>query len=546
MLRSAGLLMKRAEIIQETAAGGCEHPVMKTLKQFLSLFTARPTKPGILSIVLHINRNSLIAVSKISDKAAGVGAKYKLTVADEKLNITLGKVTMAGNVVSVPYNITGGAEYATQISAIVTDGTWTDKGWSKDAALKQYKKIADVNGTSGTCSFSLAGNISGELGKDYHIYIIAEAVNAEGETDYASVPVEAGGNSIPAVTAPVAKTGLIASDTAQALVTAGKANYGEMLYALGTDDKTAPTDGWSKEVPIAKEAGTYYVWYKVVGDADHEDTAPACVKVTIAEKEQPKEEKPDDKKEDDKPEEVITDPVTEKQEKVSEPVKETINDVPISANLAVSYPKAVEWTGKKITKAQLEALLAEGEVLTKLNISGLEEALKGNMKEGTDISKLFSYSLTISKDKDAGATGYFTVKVKLNSKAVKKAKIKGADKKALSQLVKDLNEKLKDTRFEYKIAALNLAEAESVSIKAKLKNGTLQLDEQGGLKGLKSVKVKIKIKGVKKAKTFTYSAKKAAKVFTIKITDAAAKTAELTALEGTGFTGTKSGISITK
>ncbi len=135
------------------------------------------------------------------------------------------------------------------------------------------------------------------------------------------------------------------------------------------------------------------------------------------------------------------------------------------------------------------------------------------MKEGTDVSELFGYSITISKDKDAGATGYFTVKVKLNSKAVKKAKIKGDDKKALTKLVKELNDKLKDTKFEYQIAPLKLAEAESVSIKTKLKNGALQLDEQGGLKGLKSIKVKMKIKGVKKAKSFTYSAKKAAKLF---------------------------------
>ena len=138
------------------------------------------------------------------------------------------------------------------------------------------------------------------------------------------------------------------------------------------------------------------------------------------------------------------------------------------------------------------------------------------------------------------------MKVKLNNNAVKKAKIKGADKKALAQLVKDMNEKLKTTRFEYKIASLKLATAESLSIKAKLKKGELQLDEQGNLKGLKSISVKTKIKGVRKAKTFTYSTKKAAAVFNIKITDEAAKTAELTAIDGKGFTGTKTGITVTK
>lgn len=178
--------------------------------------------------------------------------------------------------------------------------------------------------------------------------------------------------------APVAKEDLKVSDTAQELVTAGKAEGGELLYALGTDDKTAPTDGWSKDLPKAKDAGIYYVWYKAVGDKNHKDTEPACVKVIIAEKAQ-----------DEKPEEVITDPVTEKQEKVSETVKEMINDVPVSAYLAVSYPMAVEWTGKKVTKAQLEALLNEGESLAKLNISGLEDALKPDVFNGLRVVLFF-------------------------------------------------------------------------------------------------------------------------------------------------------------
>ena len=81
--------------------------------------------------------------------------------------------------------------------------------------------------------------------------------------------------------APAAKT-LTYTGSAQALVTAGTASGGTMQYALGTDDQTAPTDGWGAEIPTAKDAKTYYVWYKAVGDADHIDSAPACVTVTIA------------------------------------------------------------------------------------------------------------------------------------------------------------------------------------------------------------------------------------------------------------------------
>ena len=70
---------------------------------------------------------------------------------------------------------------------------------------------------------------------------------------------------------------------AQELVTAGTATGGTMQYALGTDEKTEPTTGWSDKVPSNTEAGTYYVWYKVFGDENHIDSKPDCVKATIEE-----------------------------------------------------------------------------------------------------------------------------------------------------------------------------------------------------------------------------------------------------------------------
>ena len=69
--------------------------------------------------------------------------------------------------------------------------------------------------------------------------------------------------------------------SAQALVTAGEATGGAMVYALGNDDKTAPTSGWNASVPTGTKAGTYYVWYKVVGDTNHTDTAAECAVTVI-------------------------------------------------------------------------------------------------------------------------------------------------------------------------------------------------------------------------------------------------------------------------
>ena len=80
--------------------------------------------------------------------------------------------------------------------------------------------------------------------------------------------------------APAAKT-LTYNGSAQELVTAGTATGGEMQYALGT--ATEATQPYTTSIPTEIDAGTYYVWYKAKGDANHADSAPAGpVTVVIA------------------------------------------------------------------------------------------------------------------------------------------------------------------------------------------------------------------------------------------------------------------------
>lgn len=85
-------------------------------------------------------------------------------------------------------------------------------------------------------------------------------------------------------TAPSAKN-LTYDATAQALVEAGVAENGTMQYALGANNTTAPTTGWSTSIPTGTGAGTYYVWYKNIGNTNYYATTPACVPVTIAKQE---------------------------------------------------------------------------------------------------------------------------------------------------------------------------------------------------------------------------------------------------------------------
>ena len=87
----------------------------------------------------------------------------------------------------------------------------------------------------------------------------------------------------PMVTAPVAKS-LKYIGSEQELVNAGSTDGGTMYYAVLTTADAAPIESaYKSTIPTAKEAGIYYVWYKVIGDEDHTDSDAASVKVTISE-----------------------------------------------------------------------------------------------------------------------------------------------------------------------------------------------------------------------------------------------------------------------
>ena len=99
-------------------------------------------------------------------------------------------------------------------------------------------------------------------------------------TNYAditlTVNVNATNKLVPTVTAPTANA-LTYNGAEQALVTAGKTTGGTMLYRLGDSE-------WSEQLPTAKNAGKYTVWYKVQGDAEYADVAEQSLTVTAAKK----------------------------------------------------------------------------------------------------------------------------------------------------------------------------------------------------------------------------------------------------------------------
>lgn len=85
---------------------------------------------------------------------------------------------------------------------------------------------------------------------------------------------EAGSSYIP----PIAKTDLTYTGKAQELVTPGSTTTGTMHY-YSLDGKSYSTD-----IPTGIDAKTYTVYYKVVGDDNHEDSPAVELSVTISSK----------------------------------------------------------------------------------------------------------------------------------------------------------------------------------------------------------------------------------------------------------------------
>ncbi|MBQ7168881.1 MAG: hypothetical protein IJR63_03140, partial [Synergistaceae bacterium] len=54
---------------------------------------------------------------------------------------------------------------------------------------------------------------------------------------------------------------------------------GRIVYGLG-GDSTEPSE-YGTDIPTATEAGTYYVWVKLIGDSNHDSSEPVCVSSTI-------------------------------------------------------------------------------------------------------------------------------------------------------------------------------------------------------------------------------------------------------------------------
>ena len=148
---------------------------------------------------------------------------------------------------------------------------------------EEHELITAGTTTGGTLVYSLIGDEddystaipTGIDAKTYTVYYKVQGNANYNDTVAASVTAVIG-NALAEVTIlPTANT-LTYTGQAQALVTAGEATGGDMMYRLGDSGE------FSADIPTGTNAGDYSVWYKVVGDENHSDTDPVEVKITIA------------------------------------------------------------------------------------------------------------------------------------------------------------------------------------------------------------------------------------------------------------------------
>lgn len=145
--------------------------------------------------------------------------------------------------------------------------------WPEGAAKAQESAIEYYKSVDDGLSYTVRVNDNKDLmnpGK--YLAQVALVKNRYLETRFSVVDNR---KQDPTYTAPTAKTGLTYNGQKQELITPGSATGGTMQYKLGNDGRYSTTP------PMAANAGPYTVYYKVVGDTTHNDTAEQSITVTI-------------------------------------------------------------------------------------------------------------------------------------------------------------------------------------------------------------------------------------------------------------------------
>lgn len=216
------------------------------------------------------SENSTLAVTHTVDGASVTEAAKPIYLNGAYVDVD---AVPAGAVLILRYNgsqfeIVGGAgvnsgsasgsSYTPTLSDTPTESTltYTKDGKTYAFEIGQFCRVADASAPLGY--------------KFYQLFDIAQNGTVAKWNAYATkIPSE--------YTAPTPKT-LAYNTEAQALLNVGSSDDGTIQYSSdGTN--------WSTTIPTGTDAGTYNVYWRLNGDAQHQDVQPTQIAVTIAPKE---------------------------------------------------------------------------------------------------------------------------------------------------------------------------------------------------------------------------------------------------------------------
>ena len=252
--------------------------------------TAEPT--DISSATVELNQNSFTyngqsqrptVTVTLGDKTLTEGTHYTVTYSGDGINVSSYSVTVAGD--GKYYTGTASSQPSYTISPATPTLTWSEGSqtlpYTGSPVVITAPTVTLVNGEiySGEISYQYKAegtdDYTNGLPTDVGTYTVVASIAAQGNYTAASGKLTLTIEKSAASGTASAVAGLTYNGQAQNLVTAGNVTGGTMQYS---------TDGsnYSTAIPTGTNVGEYSVWYYVKGDANHTDSTPASLNVTIA------------------------------------------------------------------------------------------------------------------------------------------------------------------------------------------------------------------------------------------------------------------------
>ena len=246
--------------------------------------TAAVVKPGALVGVVNNDDVSVVQASvsgTFNDEFVGTGKSVTLSenftlTGIKASNYTLKQPTVTGSIIAADQTLTitdtvrisrGGKtlDLSSLVSGAQGPVTFEISAGSEYAALSGSTLTTKDNVGTVKITVKIGEVDLNSNGKPEY--------NAYTGTDAIAVSVTLKEDST-VTNAPNGIASLIYNGNDQTLITAGTATGGTLSYKLNNG-------AYSKELPTAQDAGDYTVYYKAVGDDDHEDTEERSFTVTI-------------------------------------------------------------------------------------------------------------------------------------------------------------------------------------------------------------------------------------------------------------------------